>query len=382
MGEHAQLSPSAAHRWLVCPASVRESATTVSADTDYSKAGTAAHEVLAHWLSTGEPPQFRYATNKVEIQTWMLDHAAGVVNWIDAFVADRGADKTRLVLSEEKVQIGSPFFKLAPEVLWGTADVVLAVGRELVVGDLKTGHVDVVVEKNPQLMLYALGVCEEMGWMFDTIRLVIWQKKCGDPKEWVISKDDLLAWGEEMRPRIAATQEPTAPYVPSDEGCRYCPAAGVCRALQGRAIEMARQEFSAADAVTRLTPEELGFLLSKAGVIETALATAREHAAKLISLGTIVPGWKLVEGRKNRVWRAGLEDKVQASLRVLGFNEEEFAPRELVSPAQAEKLVGKKLVEEFIETPRGNPSLAPEADKRPALPPAMAAIPDIDHLLE
>jgi hypothetical protein len=381
MAAHAKLSPSAAKRWLTCPASVKESATAVSSETEYSKAGTAAHEALHALLTGGAVAVGSTMSNGVVLTPDLFAHAEAGLAWVEKYRAEHGAVT---VMAEERVQIGSPFFQLDPQVLWGTADIIVMAPDELVIADLKTGHTPVEVESNEQLMLYAVGAMEELGWMWPQVRLVIIQPKVAGITEWVVSKGALMAWAEGLKPRIAAALSPTPPYVPSEDGCRYCPAAGVCKALQAQAIEIAKQEFDTVDAlIDHITPDELGMLLSKAGIIETAIATAREHAAKLISLGTEVPGWKLVEGRKNRKWIDGVEVRVQAHLRNLGYNEEEFAPRKLVSPSQAEKLVGKGSLDAFIDKPVGAPTLAPVSDKRPALAVSQfESIPDISGLLE
>ena len=66
---------------------------------------------------------------------------------------------------------------------------------------------------------------------------------------------------------------------------------------------------------------------------------------------------------------------------MLGFNLDDVAPRTMCSPAQAEKKGLSKLVEAFAEKPRGEPVLARESDKRPALPPAFTAV-DTGNMLE
>lgn len=373
---HAPLSPSAAHRWLVCPASVKEAANTVSADTDASKEGTAAHEVMNLWLTTGAPPALGVKlSNGLEVTQSMLDTAKAAVDYVTGYIAG----KQHVLMAEEKVQIAS-FYGLEAELLHGTADVIVLTPEELLLADLKAGYVEVQAEDNVQLILYATGVMEEMGWMYPKVRLAIIQPRNGGVKEWVLTKEELLSRAEALKPKVVLAASDDAPYVPSEEGCRYCPAAGVCRALQQNAIEVAQREFSTVDAlVAHISPEELSSILAKADLIEAAVKAAREHALKLLSLGQEVPGWKMVEGRKNRVWKD--EEKAIAAFRMFGYNEEEFAPRKMLSPAQAEKLLkDKKVMADLIETPAGKATLAPATDKRPALQP-MSAI-DTGNLLD
>ena len=360
---HAKLSPSASARWLTCPASVREAASLPNTDSDASRKGTAAHEVLNIWLTTGEPPAVGTPmSNGLLVDEEMVRLARAAVEFVKSYVLGR----QHTLMCEEEVEIGSAF-GLEPGVCFGTADILAMTGPELLVADFKAGYNDVPVVENTQLILYAIGACEEMGWMYETIRLVILQPSSGAPKEWVITKEELLQRLDDLKPKVLLALTDDAPYQADDKACQFCPAAGVCRELQQHSLALARAEFTDVEAhISRISVEDLAEILTKADLIEQAVAAARQHATKLIGLGQTVPGWKLVEGRKNRVWKD--EDKAIAALRMLGYNEVEFAPPKLVTPAKAEALLkNKQVMADLIETPKGSPVLAPESDKRPAL---------------
>jgi hypothetical protein len=85
----------------------------------------------------------------------------------------------------------------------------------------------------------------------------------------------------------------------------------------------------------------------------------------------------LVEGRSLRRW----SDEKLAAHRLLELaRAEDIYTRKLISPAQAEKLLGKKdkaAIEDFIEKPRGSPTLARENDPRPSI---TATINDFEQL--
>lgn len=378
---HAKLSPSAAHRWLTCPASVAACANVVSPDTEHSKNGTAGHWVYAEWLINGEPPPVGAAApNGVVITQELIDLAAVGVGWVRQYIAERPCT----LLVEEPTEIGT-MFGLEPGICWGTSDTfILASHGELVVADLKLGYMNVEVEDNEQLMLYAGGLIQAVGALFDTVRFVIIQPRQGGVKEWTLSMADLQGRLEKMGPGVAAALQPDAPYKPSESGCKFCSAAGVCKALQGEALALAKREFDTpVGIVDNITIEELSLLLEKAPVIEAALDAVRAHAKKLLACGVDVPGWKRVEGRKDRVWKEGVEAQVDETLCNLGFGADDIRPRKLVSPAQAEKLAGKKAVENFITKPKGEPVLAPASDKRPALPADFTALDSgIDEMLD
>jgi hypothetical protein len=376
MAPHALLSPSASTRWLKCPASVEESRTMVSADSVASRNGTAGHEVLNIWLTTGSPPLLgAVCANGLLVTQEMIDQARAAVDYVKAYCLGR----QHTLLCEEKVEIGS-VFGLEPGVCEGTADIIAMTGSELMVADFKTGYQEVIAEENTQLLLYAIGAMEDMGWMYDQVLLVIIQPSCGEPKEWVLTKSEMMKRVTEMEPKVKLALSKDAPYVPTEEGCQYCPAAGVCKALQAESLKLARAEFDTVDALmSRISPAELSEILAKADLITAAVAAAKAHALQLIQLGQVVPGWKVVEGRKNRVWKD--EARAISTFRLLGYNEAEFAPPKMLSPAQAEKLLkDRKAIADLITTPPGSPVLAPEDDKRPALA-TMTAF-DAGHLLD
>lgn len=375
-GEHAKLAPSSAKRWLVCPASAEAAARCVSPDTEYSLAGTAAHWVYSEWLLKGEPPAAGLcAPNGVEVTPAMVELVREPVMWVQGYLARAKGPCTILV--EEKVQIGT-FFGLDPSMCWGTADTIIMAPTELVVLDLKAGYVDVPVDNNEQLTMYALGANEELGWLWPVVRLVIAQPQQGGIKEWVTSREALQAKGAEYKPHVLEAASPGARYVPHEEGCRWCPAAGVCAALQRNAIELAKREFGddpAVAIVQNISLDDLSLLLTKADLVETAIKAARDHAKKLLSLGQTIPGWKLVEGKSNRVW---IDDATAAkALKEKGI--EPYKEPPLITPAQAEKLCGD--LDHLITKPKGAPTLVSETDKRPALAQHFDAI-DTGNLLD
>jgi hypothetical protein len=84
--------------------------------------------------------------------------------------------------------------------------------------------------------------------------------------------------------------------------------------------------------------------------------------------GDDVPGWKMVEKRGYRKW---IEDDtvVEAALLTAGMKDDDLHTVKLVSPAQAEKALGKKNYEEVAHLAASvseGLTIAPAEDKRPA----------------
>ena len=86
-----------------------------------------------------------------------------------------------------------------------------------------------------------------------------------------------------------------------------------------------------------------------------------------VNHGAVFPGWKVVEGRANRV----ITDEAKAIdlLDRAGFTADTVT--ELKGITKLEEIVGKKMLADLLEDvlikPQGKPVLAPESDKRPAL---------------
>ena len=136
---HAVLSPSSAHRWLACPASVGLVASMperVEETSAYAREGTLAHEAaekhaafffgqlpkdeLTRWLDAFAPD--------VGDRYEMLEHAHAWAQKLSDFAIDMcGADA---VLLEQRFDTGVPS-------CWGTADAVLVSGDTVHVCDFK-----------------------------------------------------------------------------------------------------------------------------------------------------------------------------------------------------------------------------------------------------
>jgi hypothetical protein len=81
--------------------------------------------------------------------------------------------------------------------------------------------------------------------------------------------------------------------------------------------------------------------------------------------GEVVDGFKLVNGRSSRKWIDD-EDTISATLSEF-LTEDEIYKKTILSPAQAEKLLGKKnatAIVDLVIKSEGAPTLAFESDSR------------------
>jgi hypothetical protein len=164
---HARLSPSGSKKWFACPGSLTLEEPIPNLPTDYSDNGTAMHDVAAQCLTTGRAaasfigdyivvslPQ-EETVRKVHFTEDMADLTQGYVD------ACRFMARGHRYWVEQRVDF-SEFCGVEGQ--FGTADFIVLDEQqgELDVCDLKSGYTPVDVNKNTQLMCYALGALAKL----------------------------------------------------------------------------------------------------------------------------------------------------------------------------------------------------------------------------
>lgn len=385
--KHSSLGASSAHRWIPCPGSVAlcEKAPP-QADSEYAREGTAAHKLAEKCLEKtavmigGNPEDY---VGK-DIMGFVVDQEMvdAVKLYVDLVRADAETMNAKVEI-EKKCDLSSIF-----RGMFGTNDAVAyARWSKLIVYDYKHGKglaVDVV--DNPQLLYYALGAYIELGsnLEFTEIELVIVQPRAehrdGPVRRWTIPVQFLTAWSDTLRAAALATQKPDAPRVPGKQ-CRWCPAQPICPEAAALVMETAMVDFAPAGATANvpapesLTMEQLVKVLNGAEFVDCWIKSVEQYAEDQAKKGIKIPGYKLVKKRSTRKWIN--ENEVIASLKAK-YGQKIFAEPELLSPAQMEKMIGKKeggtvIVEALSDTPDTGVVLAHEDDKRPAQEPPMLA---------
>jgi hypothetical protein len=391
MSQHATLSASGAKRWLTCPPSALLEAEEPDSSSDYAAEGTAAHEMAEKKLSL--------ALGKITKGTytrWYNSFKANCEYFNSGFEDD--VDKYVGMVMEQIAEYDDPFVDLEKRVdfsTWvpegfGTADVVVIDENILHVIDLKFGKgVPVSAEENPQLMLYALGAVAkyEIAYDFEKVAMTIIQPRLDSSSTYIMPLDKLLDWAENyVRPRAELAIEGKGEFEPSEEGCRFCRVRAKCKARADKQMEVAKLEF-AEEPPEFLTPEQTAYILEAAPVFAKWLSDVQEHAlTQARDHGVHYPGWKIVEGRSNRVITNSLAAKETLD-RYIDLEYEQYMSKpQLLGITALEKNLGKELFMEalggLIDKPTGKPVLVPESDKRPEMNSNDSARADFEELIE
>lgn len=351
---HALLSASSASRWLACPPSAVAAEAYPKQDTEYTREGTLAHEVaeqVARRCFEGTPMP-------TSTDTEMLDCAIGYSDYLQELKHTDDA----VVLLEQRVDF-SPW---VPDG-FGTCDCIILQGEIMDVIDYKFGKgVAVDADRNPQMMLYALGALNDYGLAYDVqnVRMHIYQPRINNVSTFEIGVPDLMDWAfNVVKPTAALAAKGKGEYKPG-EHCRFCPHAGKCRKLTEVCTEYVGKM-----KIPCLAPWEVADVLAMESTISLWLKRVKEQALTTMLDGGEIPGYKVVAGRGSRSWADEIE--VARELEKQGISRDQYTETKILSVAQMEKaLGGKKKFNEMIGghvlSIAGSPTIAPASDKRPA----------------
>lgn len=363
MLKHAKLSASGSSRWLNCAGSVRAEEKLPDGGSFFAAEGTAAHALSEFCLIEGCPAEscIGRVFEGFTVDNYMAEFVQQYIDYVQ--------QHSGVMYIEERVDF-SPW---VPEG-FGTSDCLVVDGDTLYVIDLKYGKgVRVDADNNSQAMLYALGALNGVATFLDIKKIVcvIVQPRLDHISEWEIAHDDLIAWGESVKPKAQLALTTDAPRTPHEKACEWCKAKPTCpeqRELVERVIMMGFDslEDESPTMPDTLNDSQLRQALEHKKLITSWLDSVESLITARLESGEPFEGFKLVAGRSLRKWAD--EDSAEPQLvELLG---EKAHSKNLISPAQAEKVLGKaraKLVADLIVKPEGRPTLAREDDTRPAI---------------
>ena len=401
---HSTWSASGFEQKMLCPGSHVLQQGKPRRSSQYAAEGTAAHQVLT-WALQESRPAAAYIGRVIEADgfTFTVDEdMAGHVQVCIDYVTDAAGDEG-VIFADIRVNYSQ--YLDAPELeAWGTADVIIARGDELIVIDFKYGMgVEVSAERNPQMSLYALGALQAYQGLvadFERVRMVISQPRIKKAaSEFDISVEELETWGRSTArsavntcrnamavDRTQVTSEVSWDQVylrPGEKQCKFCSAKAECPALRAEVagtvnMTVASPDEFADDDVCKVSSGSdeawLAACLSKVDLIEDWCKAIRAETERRLLAGESVPGYKLVPGKKGaRQW---VDAKVaEETLKSMRVKLEDMYDLKLISPTTADKLakagtIGPRQwprVQALFVQSQGKPHVAPADDPRPAL---------------
>lgn len=370
--KHSMLGASKAHQWLECPPSVVwEQEYPETAQSEAAAEGTLAHAIAEEHLQRilagkkiatsaklKRDPLYRPAMEEyVDVYTTYI---------MENYTAACKETPDALLKLEEHVD----FSRWVPNG-FGTADCILIADGVMQVFDLKYGKgIPVSAINNPQIRLYALGALVDYNMLYaiHTVRMHIVQPRLDSITSEEMDAEDLLRWGDlYVRPRAMLAANGEGEFKAGDH-CRWCRCRNVCRAYAAKRLEVAQFRFGEDEQErnpNELSPKEISEILLRVDDLTRWAKSVKDYAQdQAVNHGATYPGWKVVEGRANRV----ITDESVAIDRLdnAGFTPDSVT--KLRGITELEEIVGKKRLTELLDgiliKPQGKPVLVPDTDKR------------------
>lgn len=391
---HALLSASSAHRWLACTAAPHFEENFPDGTSTYAEEGTLAHAICELYarkkFTIMTTRKFNADLKKLQAQPLYQEEMLRTAEAYVEYLTEKAMSYTATphVAMEVKVDLT----EYIPDG-FGTCDCIMVGGDTLHITDYKHGKgVSVSAVENPQMRLYALGALRlyraVYGDQIKKVSMGICQPRLSEAaSEDALTVEELLAWGESIKPIAKEAFEGPGTFCPGDH-CRFCKGKAQCRARAAHfagfddytGIEFAGKldEKTLAERVAEGTPvlsdADVADLLVRAAGLVAWYKDLEEYATGALLAGGEIPGFKLVEGRSNRAFSD--TDEAIKALIAAGYDEAMIYDRKPKTLTELEKLLGKKtfveLLSSFIVKPKGKPTLAPASDKREAYIPGAA----------
>ena len=376
------IQPSSADRWMSCTASPRflfeNHDKLAPEDRKYSDEGNSAHEVAAAYLENRKPNK---DACPVPVTPEMLWHGWNYAEFVESQIEAGGK-----VFIEKKLPL---FYYPGRNAI---IDAAVINPSNLHIIDYKYGEgIIVSPENNLQASIYAGSVLHNWKELSPiaiprdknfTIRVTIyqprtrgdsafhtWETTLGEIEEAVISisetADKILI--------NASGGETKVDFHASEKACQWCRAKGFCEARH-KDLTRELQQLAVIDDSPKpqggsLTKDQLAAILRHGSEIKKWIDDARDYALQLMRGGGKIPGFKLVTSRGgHRFWT---DPKKAAKLllsETILTEKEVYGEPTITTPAQVEKLLGKKKIPvevyNLIAKPPGQSVIAPEDDPR------------------
>lgn len=350
MTTHSKLSPSARHRWGVCPASVREEAKYPERPSGPAAIdGTHSHTLLEKCVNDGKTAsefvgqtlkdhdgEFIAEGDRIERVQFALDYVSGCVG---------------MVISERRVH---PDSLVGRDDMSGTVDIQIVTDSNLEIIDYKDGMNPVAAKDNHQMEQYAVGAIAEMiaqgkqPPQYVTCTIIqpkLRMKGLTGIDSHTYTLAELMVVKDKLIAEAAATDAPDAPFNPGESQCKYCAHGGACTARTTQALSNAGISFANLEVVeqtaskepTTMTDKQLREVLEAAPLLRQMIEAAETEALRRFEAGQEIDGLKAVRGRGSRSWMYE-DDAMEEHLKKAGVPKSAIYKTTMISPAQIEKV--------------------------------------------
>ena len=361
---HSLLSPSSAERWLNCPPSARMCEKFPEETSEYAEEGTTAHALgeikLLRAFEKISEDKYQKRLQELKQDKFYSEEMEETTDYYLSVVKSLQTEEPKIFEVERSLDLT----EFIPDG-HGTADCLFLENTTLNIVDYKHGQ-GVLVEApyNEQLQLYALGAYQIYSVLFDIkeVQMTICQPRKSNVDSFKMKVENLLNFGEHVK-KVAPIAWKGMGYCNAGRWCKFCRALPVCEAQAERA-RIIKDKIN--NDINCLSDVELVEVLDFSDSIINFLQNAKNYAMNRIIDGKELTGYKVVEGRSRRIFSD--ENKaIQIASELIPS--EELYEKKLISLANIEKKVGKKVFAEkfksVIYTPQGSPTLVKDEDKRP-----------------
>lgn len=337
--DHALLSASGSAKWLNCtPSAKLENEVGMEKQKTYTTEGEVAHKLAEIYIRKYITKEDDYIEEleKIKDNEFFCEDMAENVGIY--------ARKIKDIVDNLKNKNIKPIIEVEKKLYYddyapcgfGTSDCIIVAGDIGYVIDFKYGIGKLVgIQDNPQLKLYALGLLKEYP-SINKICVAIIQPRLNNIQRKIYTKEELLAWGESIKPLAEKAYKGEGEQIEGDY-CQFCKIKGVCRERAERNMglykDINKNKYT-------LTNEEISELLDKGADLVKWYQDLQEYATTLLEKGENIEGYTLRNARSTRTFVD--KDRAIQKLKNNGISDDVIYETKEKSLAQLEKSIGKK----------------------------------------
>ena len=359
---------SSAARRIACPGSYKLEKDLPDQQSSYAAEGSALHKVveMAMFEYTDTPGDNldQIVGTEVEGIEVTPEHIRGMIEPAVAAVMHVHKKISRIVdfTMEARVEIPGGW---EGEDVFGTTDLIGRLANNwLFLVDFKFGHgIQVSPDHSEQLGFYAgcalsteydpedpedPNIPEILDGTADKILFAIVQPT-GSPilRTWETDETWVHNFMDTLRGAMENAVSDT-PRFSVGEHCRFCKAKFNCGAFAKQSLLDTQLLEASQKGLDALDGRALSGILDRVPQVRKFIAAIEGLALTRLQAGEVIPNWEEVPKQARRVWNdsEAAEKKFRGTLRL---KMDEWKPRRILTPPQAEKAVGKPKYEKHLE---------------------------------